>query len=76
MSSSDSPIFNAENVIVLCRGAMIALDICKGVSFRNECRILHSKSIIHLDLKSPNVRIWINDHCPVDLKTWHLVVQH
>ncbi|KAK9833244.1 hypothetical protein WJX84_000311 [Apatococcus fuscideae] len=31
------------------RGAAMALDICKGVAF------LHSKSIIHLDLKSPNV---------------------
>ena len=35
-------------VICLCRGRQIALDIVRGLVF------MHSKSMIHLDLKSSN----------------------
>lgn len=35
--------------LVLCRGRQIAIDIAQGLAY------LHDASIVHLDLKSPNI---------------------
>ena len=36
-------------LLVECRGAAVALDVARGLHF------LHSRQIMHLDLKSPNI---------------------